>query len=163
GFWLARLLIARGIEVHVIHSASVAVSRERKRAKTDRLDAAISVLCGGRAPARSIFSNALNFCCSAIAWQGARCLPLPQVFRRHCAPGQRTVARRRGRNGRVDAMELGGLDVPLAVVPEIFPALIAGRTVDLFRPQAAAAARGCSSCVALRCVGSSAQRRPDAP
>ena len=35
GFWLARWLIARGIEAHVIHSASVAVSRERKRAKTD--------------------------------------------------------------------------------------------------------------------------------
>src|SRR5947209_7040431 len=41
GFWLARWLIAREIEAHVIHSASVAVSRERKRAKTDRLDAAI--------------------------------------------------------------------------------------------------------------------------
>jgi transposase len=41
GFWLARWLIARGIEIHVIHSASVAVSRERKRAKTDRLDAAM--------------------------------------------------------------------------------------------------------------------------
>ena len=41
GFWLARWLIARGIEVYVIHSASVAVSRERKRAKTDRLDAAM--------------------------------------------------------------------------------------------------------------------------
>jgi transposase len=36
GFWLACWLIARGIEAHVIHSASVAVSRERKRAKTDR-------------------------------------------------------------------------------------------------------------------------------
>ena len=41
GFWLARWLIARGIEAHVIHSASVAVSRESKRAKTDRLDAAM--------------------------------------------------------------------------------------------------------------------------
>src|ERR1700675_705147 len=41
GFWLARWLIARGIEAHVIHSASVAESRERKRAKTDRLDAAM--------------------------------------------------------------------------------------------------------------------------
>jgi len=41
GFWLARWLMVRGIEVHVIHSASVAVSRERKRAKTDRLDAAM--------------------------------------------------------------------------------------------------------------------------
>lgn len=39
GFWLARWLIVRGLETHVIHSASVAVSRERKRAKTDRLDA----------------------------------------------------------------------------------------------------------------------------
>jgi transposase len=39
GFWLARWLIARGIEAYVVHSASVAVSRERKRAKTDRLDA----------------------------------------------------------------------------------------------------------------------------
>src|SRR5207237_9468724 len=41
GLWLAGWLIARGIEAHVIHSASVAVSRERKRAKTDRLDAAM--------------------------------------------------------------------------------------------------------------------------
>lgn len=38
GFWLARWLKARGIEAHVIHPASVAVSREHRRAKTDRLD-----------------------------------------------------------------------------------------------------------------------------
>jgi transposase len=38
GFWLARWLMARGIEVHVLHSNSVAVSREHRRAKTDRLD-----------------------------------------------------------------------------------------------------------------------------
>jgi transposase len=41
GFWLARWLRARGIEAYVIHSTSVAVSREHKRAKTDRLDAAM--------------------------------------------------------------------------------------------------------------------------
>jgi transposase len=41
GFWLARWLEARGLEAYVIHPASVAVSRERKRAKTDRLDAAM--------------------------------------------------------------------------------------------------------------------------
>jgi transposase len=41
GFWLARWLKERGIEAYVIHPASVAVSRERKRAKTDRLDAAM--------------------------------------------------------------------------------------------------------------------------
>jgi transposase len=38
GFWLARWLRARGIEAHVVHSTSVAVSREHRRAKTDRLD-----------------------------------------------------------------------------------------------------------------------------
>jgi len=38
GFWLARWLRARGIEAYVIHPASVAVSREHRRAKTDRLD-----------------------------------------------------------------------------------------------------------------------------
>src|ERR1035441_8939884 len=38
GFWLARWLKARSIEAHVIHTASVAVSREHRRAKTDRLD-----------------------------------------------------------------------------------------------------------------------------
>jgi transposase len=38
GFWLARWLRAQGIEVHVIHPTSVAVSREHRRAKTDRLD-----------------------------------------------------------------------------------------------------------------------------
>jgi transposase len=38
GFWLARLLQGHGIEVYVIHASSVAVSREQRRAKTDRLD-----------------------------------------------------------------------------------------------------------------------------
>ena len=38
GFWLARWLRTRGIEAHVIHASSVAVSREHRRAKTDRLD-----------------------------------------------------------------------------------------------------------------------------
>ncbi len=41
GFWLARWLERHGIEVHVIHSSSVAVSREHRRAKTDRLDTAM--------------------------------------------------------------------------------------------------------------------------
>ena len=38
GFWLARWLAARGVEAHVIHPSSVAVTREHRRAKTDRLD-----------------------------------------------------------------------------------------------------------------------------
>jgi len=38
GFWLARWLKAQGIEAYVIHATSIAVSREHRRAKTDRLD-----------------------------------------------------------------------------------------------------------------------------
>src|SRR6266581_1620850 len=41
GFWLARWLRARDIEAHVIHASSVAVSREHRRAKTDRLDVSL--------------------------------------------------------------------------------------------------------------------------
>lgn len=38
GFWLARWLRERGIEVYVMHPSSIPVSREHRRAKTDRLD-----------------------------------------------------------------------------------------------------------------------------
>ena len=41
GFWLARWLRRHGVEVHVIHPTSIAVSREHRRAKTDRLDTAL--------------------------------------------------------------------------------------------------------------------------
>jgi transposase len=43
GFWLARWLTQHGIDAHVIHSTSVAVSREHRRAKTDRLDTAMLI------------------------------------------------------------------------------------------------------------------------
>ena len=39
GFWIARLLDAKGIAVVVVDAASVQVTRHAKRAKTDRLDA----------------------------------------------------------------------------------------------------------------------------
>jgi transposase len=38
GFWLARWLLGRAVETYVIHPTSIAVSREHRRAKTDRLD-----------------------------------------------------------------------------------------------------------------------------
>ena len=41
GFWLARWLRARDIEIYVIHPTSVAASREHRRAKTDRLDTGV--------------------------------------------------------------------------------------------------------------------------
>src|SRR5713226_747185 len=40
-YWLARWLRARGIDAHVIHATSVSISREHRRAKTDRLDTAM--------------------------------------------------------------------------------------------------------------------------
>lgn len=40
-FWLARWLRYRDIDAHVIHSTSVTVSREHRRAKTDRIDTAM--------------------------------------------------------------------------------------------------------------------------
>ena len=38
GFWLARCLRGNGIEAHVMHSTSIPVKRDHRRAKTDRLD-----------------------------------------------------------------------------------------------------------------------------
>jgi transposase len=38
GFWIDRVLKANGIESHVVDPASIATSRRRRRAKTDRLD-----------------------------------------------------------------------------------------------------------------------------
>ena len=38
GFWIARALEQRGVEVHVMHSASIPIERRRKRKKTDRID-----------------------------------------------------------------------------------------------------------------------------
>src|ERR1700732_3909983 len=60
GFWLARWLRTRGIEAHVIHASSVAVSREHRRAKTDRLDtdllkrAFLGLLRGERDPCQMV-------------------------------------------------------------------------------------------------------------
>ena len=41
GVWLARWLREEGIEAHVIHPTSIPVSREHRRAKSDRLDLAL--------------------------------------------------------------------------------------------------------------------------
>jgi len=38
GFWIHRLLEAGGIESHVVDAASIAVSRRKRRVKTDRID-----------------------------------------------------------------------------------------------------------------------------
>jgi len=38
GFWIHRLLIANGIESHIVDAASIAVDRRHRRAKTDSID-----------------------------------------------------------------------------------------------------------------------------
>jgi transposase len=38
GFWIHRVLEGEGIESHVVDPASIAISRRRRRAKTDRID-----------------------------------------------------------------------------------------------------------------------------
>jgi transposase len=38
GFWIDRALRNEGIESHVVDPASIATSRRRRRAKTDRID-----------------------------------------------------------------------------------------------------------------------------
>ena len=38
GFWIYRLLLANGIESHVVDAASIAVNRRHRRAKTDAID-----------------------------------------------------------------------------------------------------------------------------
>ena len=38
GFWIHRLLLAEGIESHVVDAASIAVERRHRRAKTDAID-----------------------------------------------------------------------------------------------------------------------------
>ncbi len=44
GFWIHRVLQTEGIESHVVDPASIAVSRRRRRAKTDKIDGEALVL-----------------------------------------------------------------------------------------------------------------------
>src|SRR6186713_793694 len=43
GFWIHRVLQQEGIESHVVDPASIATSRRRRRAKTDRIDGEVLV------------------------------------------------------------------------------------------------------------------------
>jgi transposase len=38
GFWIHRVLQSEGVESHVVDPASIATSRRRRRAKTDKID-----------------------------------------------------------------------------------------------------------------------------
>lgn len=47
GFWIHRALVLEGIESHVVDPASIATSRRRRRAKTDRIDGEALVRAAG--------------------------------------------------------------------------------------------------------------------
>ena len=79
GFWIARDLLARGVEVQIMHPASIPVERRGRRVKTDRID---PCLREGR----------LSTCCCARSWRGCgasrgcvRWCAFPTRPRRRCA------------------------------------------------------------------------------
>ena len=43
GFWIHRALQSEGIESHVVDAASIATSRRRRRAKTDKIDGKVAL------------------------------------------------------------------------------------------------------------------------
>ena len=86
GVWLARWLRARGIEAHVIHPTSVAVSREHRRAKTDRLDTEL-LKRAGRRRSRQCLEPSAGSAASRTTAAWPRCLRL-----RRRTPGARTVS-----------------------------------------------------------------------
>ena len=46
GFWIHRVLEREGAESYIVDPASIATSRRRRRAKTDRIDGEGGVICG---------------------------------------------------------------------------------------------------------------------
>src|SRR3954463_10399899 len=111
GFWLARWLRAHGIEAHVIHPTSIAVSREHRRAKTDRLDPA---------PLRRVF----------LGWRGGEPDHCPMAAiptleeedarrptrERESLVGERTRIVNRIKAARSERLEQAGAEGPNAMV-----------------------------------------------
>ena len=87
GFWLARWLRQRDIECHVIHPTSIPVSREHRRAKTDRLDLGLLKRAPGLRRGR-LFWGGCAAKPSTAAWQGSRASPKK-------TPSERTASGRR--------------------------------------------------------------------
>src|SRR5207245_1640319 len=87
GFWIARALRALGYEVYVTDPASVAVSRQHRRAKTDRLDAIRlanalrSWLSGGRDVTRMLERRCAR---SSARWSSHWSRSCPRRCRRGC-------------------------------------------------------------------------------
>lgn len=70
GFWLARFLVRRDVEVHVMQSSSLPVDRRARRAKTDVIDVEISTRHSGNSLPRESLSSANR---NRIDREPARC------------------------------------------------------------------------------------------
>ena len=67
GFWIHRVLLTEGIESHVVDAASIATSRRRRRAKTDRI---VARLCFARCSPTSAANR------GSVQWFGRRRLKM---------------------------------------------------------------------------------------
>jgi len=83
GFWIHRLLIANGMESHVVDAASIAVDRRHRRAKTDAIDG--ETLLGTLMASRS--RRAAGLFHGSRAERGRRGSPPPDARARHAAQG----------------------------------------------------------------------------
>ncbi len=83
GFWIHRLLLANGIESHVVDAASIAVDRRHRRAKTDAIDGETllrTVMASRSRRAAGLFHG-------SRAERGRRGSPPPDARARHAAQG----------------------------------------------------------------------------
>jgi hypothetical protein len=81
GFWIHRLLLANGIESHVVDAASIAVDRRHRRVKTDAID--------GETLLRTLMAWARSErrVCSMVRAPRRRRSPAPDARARHAAQG----------------------------------------------------------------------------
>jgi transposase len=64
GFWIHRVLQSEGVESHVVDAASIATSRRRRRAKTDKID--------GEALVRALLAHKRGEPRVSAPWSGRR-------------------------------------------------------------------------------------------
>ena len=134
GFWIGRVLHKEEIESHIVDPASIAASRRRRRAKTDKID--------GESLVRALlaYKRGEPRVCAMVK------VPKPEEEdrRRLCRERRTLTAERVGHINRVKGLLFLPRDNRIrAEAPR--PAGAAGRTPDRRRPSAAGAPEGAGS------------------
>ena len=83
GFWIHRLLLANGIESHIVDAASIAVDRRHRRAKTDLINGETLL----RTLTASCSRRAAGLLYGTCAEPGRRGSSAPYARARHAAQG----------------------------------------------------------------------------